>query len=175
MAFDVTLQFVKERKAFGQPIGTFQVSRFKMADMRAQIDAMQCFVDQCVVEHNAGRLEPGTQYHVDAVAVDMAGRKAKEQKTFHTDDLSLDQQTYPSIAPLQGQTVGGYLRSSATALGALTDPSAPASADTWALVSLTDYAPPGALAGLLEGSVVAQVYARVPIAGAHTQVVRIPV
>jgi acyl-CoA dehydrogenase len=39
VAFDATLQFVKERKAFGQPIGTFQVSRFKMADMRAQIDA----------------------------------------------------------------------------------------------------------------------------------------
>ena len=60
VAFDATLQFVKERKAFGQPIGTFQVSRFKMADMRAQIDAMQCFVDQCVLEHNAGRLDAVT-------------------------------------------------------------------------------------------------------------------
>jgi len=55
-AFDITLEFVKERKAFGRPIGTFQNSRFKMAEMRAQLDAVQVFVDHCVMEHNAGRL-----------------------------------------------------------------------------------------------------------------------
>ncbi|GIF21214.1 hypothetical protein BJ973_005337 [Actinoplanes tereljensis] len=79
------------------------------------------------------------------------------------------------VGVVQGQTVGGYLHSSATELAALSDPSAPASGDTWALVSLTDYVPPGALGPLFEGAAVAQVYARVPIAGAHTQVVRIPV
>jgi alkylation response protein AidB-like acyl-CoA dehydrogenase len=56
-AFDITLEFVKERKAFGRPIGTFQNSRFKMAEMRARIDALQVFVDHCVLEHNAGRLD----------------------------------------------------------------------------------------------------------------------
>jgi len=55
-AFDITLEFVKERKAFGRPIGTFQNSRFKLAEMRAQLDAVQVFVDHCVMEHNAGRL-----------------------------------------------------------------------------------------------------------------------
>lgn len=55
-AFDLTLEFVKERKAFGRPIGTFQDARFKMAGMRAELDAVQVFVDHCVMEHNASRL-----------------------------------------------------------------------------------------------------------------------
>ncbi|MCU0975855.1 MAG: acyl-CoA dehydrogenase family protein [Steroidobacteraceae bacterium] len=55
-AFDLTLDYVKERKAFGRPIGTFQNSRFKLAEMRAQLDAIQCFVDQCVLQHNDGQL-----------------------------------------------------------------------------------------------------------------------
>jgi len=55
-AFDITLEFIKERKAFGRPIGTFQNSRFRMAEMRAQLDAIQVFVDHCVMEHNEGEL-----------------------------------------------------------------------------------------------------------------------
>lgn len=55
-AFDITLEFIKERHAFGRPIGTFQNSRFRMAEMRASLDAIQLFVDHCVLEHNGGRL-----------------------------------------------------------------------------------------------------------------------
>lgn len=55
-AFDITLEFIKERHAFGRPIGTFQNSRFQMAGMRANLDAIQLFVDHCVMEHNAGHL-----------------------------------------------------------------------------------------------------------------------
>jgi alkylation response protein AidB-like acyl-CoA dehydrogenase len=55
-AFDITLEYVKERKAFGQPIGTFQNSRFKMAEMRAELDAVQCYIDQCVLLLNSGDL-----------------------------------------------------------------------------------------------------------------------
>ncbi|MEL7537431.1 MAG: acyl-CoA dehydrogenase family protein [Pseudomonadota bacterium] len=55
-AFDITLDFIRERKAFGQAIGDFQNSRFKMADMRTEIDVAQVFVDRCVEEHNAGKL-----------------------------------------------------------------------------------------------------------------------
>lgn len=56
VAFDLTLDYVRERHAFGRPIGTFQNSRFRMAEMRAELDVMQVFVDHCVIEHNAGRL-----------------------------------------------------------------------------------------------------------------------
>ena len=53
-----------------------------------------------------GRLEPGRRYRVDAVAVDADGIRMAKRTTFRTQDLSLDQQTFPSVAPLGGQTVG---------------------------------------------------------------------
>lgn len=55
-AFDITMEYIQERKAFGQAIADFQNTRFRMADMRTQIDVAQAFVDQCVVEHNRGEL-----------------------------------------------------------------------------------------------------------------------
>lgn len=55
-AFDLTLDYVKERRAFGKPIGAFQNTRFVMAELRTQIDAAQTFVDQCALLYNAERL-----------------------------------------------------------------------------------------------------------------------
>ena len=55
-AFEVTMEYVQERKAFGQAIGDFQNTRFKLADMRMEIDVAQAFVDRCVLEQNAGTL-----------------------------------------------------------------------------------------------------------------------
>jgi lipoprotein-anchoring transpeptidase ErfK/SrfK len=52
------------------------------------------------------RLEPGTRYRVVAAAVDQAGLASTERTSFRTQALSLDQQTFPSISPLGGQTVG---------------------------------------------------------------------
>jgi alkylation response protein AidB-like acyl-CoA dehydrogenase len=43
-----TLEYVKERKAFGTPVGSFQNSRFKLAEMRTEIDVAQAFVDRCI-------------------------------------------------------------------------------------------------------------------------------
>ncbi|MBA3310837.1 MAG: L,D-transpeptidase family protein [Nocardioidaceae bacterium] len=51
-------------------------------------------------------LESGTRYVVSATATDSAGLVAKTRTRFSTEDLSLDQQTYPNIIPLQGETVG---------------------------------------------------------------------
>jgi lipoprotein-anchoring transpeptidase ErfK/SrfK len=51
-------------------------------------------------------LEPGTRYQVRTVAVDSNGLKATQQSSFRTQTLSLDQQTFPSFAPVAGQTVG---------------------------------------------------------------------
>jgi acyl-CoA dehydrogenase len=56
VAFDVTMQYILERKAFGRPIAAFQNSRFKMAEMRTQLDVAQTFTDQCVMLHNDGKL-----------------------------------------------------------------------------------------------------------------------
>jgi alkylation response protein AidB-like acyl-CoA dehydrogenase len=49
--FAITLDYIKSRKAFGRPVGTFQNSRFLAADLRTRLDVTQAFVDQCVAAH----------------------------------------------------------------------------------------------------------------------------
>ena len=51
-AFDLTLEYVKERQAFGQPIGSFQHSKFKMAEMAPELELGWAFIDKCVMAHN---------------------------------------------------------------------------------------------------------------------------
>jgi len=46
-----TLDYVKEREAFGQPIGSFQNSRFKIAEMATEVEIAHAFIDRCVEEH----------------------------------------------------------------------------------------------------------------------------
>jgi alkylation response protein AidB-like acyl-CoA dehydrogenase len=50
--FDLTLEYCKERKAFGKAIGTFQHNRFSLAEMATEIDVAQAFIDACVLAHN---------------------------------------------------------------------------------------------------------------------------
>jgi len=56
VAFDLTMDYILQRKAFGKPIGAFQNTRFKMAEMRTALDVTQTFMDQCVLLHNAREL-----------------------------------------------------------------------------------------------------------------------
>jgi alkylation response protein AidB-like acyl-CoA dehydrogenase len=55
-AFEWTLDYVKERTAFGQPVGSFQASRFRLAEMKTEIDVAEQFVDACVRALDAGEL-----------------------------------------------------------------------------------------------------------------------
>jgi alkylation response protein AidB-like acyl-CoA dehydrogenase len=52
----LTLDYVKERTAFGKPIGSFQNSRFAMAEMKTEITMARAFVDQCIAKHVADEL-----------------------------------------------------------------------------------------------------------------------
>ncbi|MFK4085686.1 acyl-CoA dehydrogenase family protein [Kribbella sp. NPDC020789] len=53
---DETLRYVKERTAFGRPIGSFQNSRFVLAELATEIQIARVFVDRCITELNAGTL-----------------------------------------------------------------------------------------------------------------------
>ncbi len=55
-AFAWTLEYVKERQAFGQPIGGFQTVKHTMAEMRTELDVAQTYVDAQIVALNAGEL-----------------------------------------------------------------------------------------------------------------------
>ena len=53
---EMTLAYVKERRAFGQPVGTFQNSRFVLAEIATELDVAQHYVDDCVRALNDGEL-----------------------------------------------------------------------------------------------------------------------
>ena len=49
-ALKITLEYCKQRTAFGQKIGSFQNSRFKLAEMQTEIEIGRVFVDRCIEE-----------------------------------------------------------------------------------------------------------------------------
>jgi long-chain-acyl-CoA dehydrogenase len=55
---DRTLDYVKQRTAFGTPIGSFQNSRFLLADLATRVDVTRVFVDRCVELHTRDELTP---------------------------------------------------------------------------------------------------------------------
>lgn len=56
LSWDLTRDFVRERKAFGKPLAGFQNTQFKLAELRTELDMAQAFIDQSVTMHNAGKL-----------------------------------------------------------------------------------------------------------------------
>jgi acyl-CoA dehydrogenase len=73
-ALELTLDYVRERHAFGQPVGTFQANRFTLATMSTEIAAARAYVDHCITALNAG----------DLSGAEAAGAKA------YTSDLQFD-------------------------------------------------------------------------------------
>jgi len=59
-ALEITLEYCKERTAFGKPIGSFQNSRFKLAEMKTETEIARVFVDRCIEDLNAGKLTAET-------------------------------------------------------------------------------------------------------------------
>ena len=59
-ALEWTLDYCKQRTAFGQKIGSFQNSRFKLAEMKTEIEIGRVFVDRCIEELKAGVLSAET-------------------------------------------------------------------------------------------------------------------
>ncbi len=53
-ALDDTVQYVKERKAFGKPIAGFQNTQFKLAEMATEVEVGQAFIDRLLVAHVRG-------------------------------------------------------------------------------------------------------------------------
>jgi acyl-CoA dehydrogenase len=59
-AYAATLDYVRDRKAFGKPVADFQNTKFKLAEIATQIKVGRAFIDRCVEDLVAGRLDTAT-------------------------------------------------------------------------------------------------------------------
>ncbi|GAA5073782.1 alkylation response protein AidB-like acyl-CoA dehydrogenase [Thermocatellispora tengchongensis] len=55
---ETTIEYCKNRKAFGRTIGSFQNTRFVLAELATEVEIARHYVDKCVVALNAGELTP---------------------------------------------------------------------------------------------------------------------
>ncbi len=55
-AFEQTLEYCRNREAFGRPIGRFQHNRFTLAEIKTELSVARAFTDRCVTEHVDERL-----------------------------------------------------------------------------------------------------------------------
>ena len=73
-AFDETLRYVGERKAFGTTVGSFQNTKFVLAEIATEIDVAQAFVDRCVDRLNGGELTPADAAKAKWWCTELQGR-----------------------------------------------------------------------------------------------------
>ena len=73
-ALSLTLDYVRERFAFGQPVGSFQANRFAVADMTTEVAMARAYVDRCVEALNAKELTAAEAAGAKAVTTDLQFR-----------------------------------------------------------------------------------------------------
>ncbi|MBL4826305.1 MAG: acyl-CoA dehydrogenase family protein [Spongiibacteraceae bacterium] len=82
-AFDLTVEFVKERKLFGQRLSEFQNTQFKLAELRAELDMQQVYADQCVKALNADELSAVDAAKLKYVSSELLCRVVDEGVQLH--------------------------------------------------------------------------------------------
>ncbi len=82
-AYQATLDYVRQRQAFGRAIADFQNTRFKLAEVATQIMAGRAFIDRCVEELLAGRLDAATAAMAKLWASEAEGRVIDELLQLH--------------------------------------------------------------------------------------------
>ncbi|MFM7274198.1 MAG: acyl-CoA dehydrogenase family protein, partial [Gammaproteobacteria bacterium] len=70
-ALRLTVDYVKERKAFGKPVSAFQNTQFKLAEMDSELTAMRVFIDRCIELHLQGKLDIPTAAKTKLLSTDL--------------------------------------------------------------------------------------------------------
>ena len=70
-AIDITVKYVQERQAFGQPIAKFQNTRFVLAQAKIDEQAVAAFYERCVAQYMAGTMDVQTAAAIKAFSTDM--------------------------------------------------------------------------------------------------------
>jgi len=73
-----TIEYIKERKAFGQSIGNFQHNKFLAAELVTKVEMVQSYVDQAVLQHTEGKLTP-----IDAAKVKWISAEVQNEVLDH--------------------------------------------------------------------------------------------
>jgi alkylation response protein AidB-like acyl-CoA dehydrogenase len=73
-AFENTLAYVQDRKAFGKTIGSFQNTKFVLAEVATEVDVAQAFLDRCVDRLNDGELTPADAAKAKWWSTELQGR-----------------------------------------------------------------------------------------------------
>lgn len=55
-AYELALEYAREREAFGRRVADFQVNRFALADVRTELEIGWCFIDRCLAQQCDGTL-----------------------------------------------------------------------------------------------------------------------
>ncbi|VTU33594.1 Acyl-CoA dehydrogenase [Variovorax sp. SRS16] len=82
-AYEATLDYVRQRQAFGQPIAEFQNTKFKLAEIATTIKVARTFVDRCVAELVAGTLDTATASMVKMWTSEAQGKVIDECVQLH--------------------------------------------------------------------------------------------
>ena len=75
-SIDATIDFVKERKQFGRPIGAFQNTQFQLADMKTRMDAAQLLVYKAACTKDQYTVDHKTSYSVEAAEAKLFAAEA---------------------------------------------------------------------------------------------------
>ncbi len=78
-----TVEYVKERKAFGKPIAAFQNTQFKLAEMDAEVSCVRVFVDRCLQLLVEGNLDTVTASKAKLLASDLQFEVAHQCLQLH--------------------------------------------------------------------------------------------
>lgn len=73
-ALDWTLDYTKQRKAFGTLIADYQNSRFKLAEIKTEIEIAQTFIDRCLVETCEDKLDKAVAAMAKYWCTELMGR-----------------------------------------------------------------------------------------------------
>lgn len=82
-ALDTTMEFVKERKAFGQTIWDFQNTQFVMADLKARATAARIFVNDCIAKLLKGELDVATASMAKYLTTELQSEVVDKCLQFH--------------------------------------------------------------------------------------------
>ncbi len=77
-ALAVTIEYVKERQAFGQPVINFQNTQFKLAELKTETTIGRVFYSDCVARHLNGGLDPVTASMAKYWLSDLQGKVVDE-------------------------------------------------------------------------------------------------